>query len=75
MVHDSALKTKITDVINSDLIFICVPTPSHKNGQDTTIVESVVEELANAKYGGKVCIKSTVKPGTTKKIRKYTFQT
>ena len=69
IVHDIKLKTKIEDVINTDIVFICVPTPSTPNGDcDTSVVESVVNELSNLEYKGVVCIKSTVKPGTTKKL-------
>ena len=72
VVHDVKHKTKIEDVIDTDIVFVCVPTPSESNGDcDTSIVESVVRELANLKYDGIVCIKSTVKPGTTEKLSKY----
>ena len=68
VVHDVKHKTKIEDVIDTDIVFVCVPTPSAPNGDcDTSIVESVVRELADLKYDGIVCIKSTVKPGTTEK--------
>ena len=30
--HDLKLKTKITDVIDTDLVFICVPTPPNADG-------------------------------------------
>ena len=69
IVHDIKLKTKIGDVVNADIVFICVPTPSTPNGDcDTSVVESVVSELSNLEYKGVICIKSTVKPGTTKKL-------
>ena len=72
VVHDVKHKTKIEDVIDTDIVFVCVPTPSAPNGDcDTSIVESVVRELADLKYDGIVCIKSTVKPGTTEKLSKY----
>ena len=71
IVHDIKLKTKIGDVVNADIVFICVPTPSTPNGDcDTSVVESVVNELSNLEYKGVICIKSTVKPGTTKKLSK-----
>ena len=28
VVHDIKLKTKIEDVVNTNIVFICVPTPS-----------------------------------------------
>ena len=56
----------------SDIIFICVPTPMKTSGEsDTSIVEHEVEKIN--KYSKKrkiVVIKSTIPPGTTKKIKK-----
>lgn len=53
----------------SEFIFICLPTPMHRDysGMDMSIVESVVEEIApKVKNTDKVLIiKSTVLPGTT----------
>lgn len=54
--------------LNSDIIFICVPTPMFESGEcDLSIVESVVEELSQYKSINKkvIVIKSTVVPGTT----------
>jgi UDPglucose 6-dehydrogenase len=66
------MKTLVSD---SELIFICVPTPQDKNGEiDLSIIKSVCLELSdNFKNLGKnvpVVIKSTVVPGTTKSILK-----
>ena len=56
----------ITDVLATDLVFVCVPTDSTAAGDcDTSIVESVCAELDQLSYSGLVCIKSTVIPGTT----------
>jgi len=60
-------------VDNSDVIFICVPTPMFESGEcDLSIVENVTEELSqfdsiNQKV---VVIKSTVVPGTTERLAK-----
>ena len=61
---------------NSDIIFVCVPTPMKKDGScDTSIVESVVGEL-NALALTRQCsdriiaIKSTIPPGTTNRLNK-----
>jgi len=68
-VHDIKMKTKIEDVINTDIIFICVPTPSKANGDcDTKIVENIVFNLSELNYNGIISIKSTVKPGTTQML-------
>ena len=68
--HDVKLYTKIDDVLNTEVCFICVPTPSSEDGScDISIVESVIKELSEKNYGGVVAIKSTVVPGTTKVFR------
>jgi len=68
-------------VYSARIIFVCVPTPMKMStGEcDTSIVEEVVEDLAQAsrlqsKYqnGHIVVIRSTVPPGTTERLnRKY----
>jgi UDPglucose 6-dehydrogenase len=51
-----------------DIIFVCVPTPMRLplGNCDTTIVESVVRGLGEAK--AKVIVRSTVPPGTCEKL-------
>ena len=54
-------------VINSDIIFICVPTPMFESGEcDLSIVENVTKELSQFDCIDKkvVVIKSTIVPGT-----------
>lgn len=55
------------------IIFVCVPTPVHKDGScDTSIVEEVIK-THNPPTGGKnkvFVIKSTVEPGTAQKLQK-----
>lgn len=64
-------ETKLADVLSADCVFICVPTDQAANGDcDTSIVETVVKELADANYTGLVAIKSTVTPGTSDKLSK-----
>lgn len=58
---------------NSDIIFVCVPTPMKKTGEcDTRILESVIDTLVaefdNVKNYPAIVIKSTVPPGTTEKL-------
>jgi UDPglucose 6-dehydrogenase len=60
----------LADVLDTDVAFISVPTNQAPNGDcDTTIVDRVVAELAQANYKGLVSIKSTVIPGTTDRLR------
>ena len=64
-----------TLVLESELIFVCVPTPQNENGEiNLDIIKSVCLDLSNTfKNLGKtvpIVIKSTVVPGTTKSILK-----
>lgn len=64
-------ETKIQDVLDTEIVFIVVPTPSNPDGScNTGIVEKSVKELSDLNYSGVVCIKSTVKPGTTESLGK-----
>ena len=66
IVHDPKLSTKIEDVMDTEIAYICVPTLPKPDGScDTSIVENCVEELERLKYEGIIAIKSTVKPTTT----------
>ena len=68
-VHDLKLDTKLEDVLETNVCFVCVPTPSKKNGEcDTSIVESVIKQLVSKNFKGIIAIKSTVSPGFTEKI-------
>ena len=70
-VHDLRFKTQLADVVDSDVVFICVPTPVSDSGLcDTTIVEKVIKDLQLLNYSGVVAIKSTVSPGTSEKLAK-----
>jgi UDPglucose 6-dehydrogenase len=68
---------KIEHVVNhSDVVFVCVPTPMRSNGIiDLSIVESVFETIEACRENDSKSIfvlKSTVVPGTTRKLkRKY----
>lgn len=63
------VKTIEDFVNNSDIIFICVPTPMKDDGScDTHIVESVLSDVAKVDRRKYVVIKSTVTPGTTQRL-------
>lgn len=71
--HDTACNTKLEDVLDTEIVFVCVPTPSKEDGTcNVSIVEDVVFSLKKLNYKGIVAIKSTVTPGTTARIRKET---
>lgn len=56
-------------VENSDIIFVCVPTPMKESGEcDTHIVASVIDDISRIDRRKYVVIKSTVTPGTTQRL-------
>ncbi len=65
---------KLEEVVNnSDVVFVCVPTPMRKDGTiDLSIVESVFEAIEVCRDPSSKSIfvlKSTVVPGTTRKLK------
>jgi UDPglucose 6-dehydrogenase len=67
--HDIKLKTKIHDVLDTEISFLCVPTPQSTDGScDTSIIESVINELGQLNYKGIIAIRSTVVPGFTQRM-------
>ena len=61
-------ETTLFDVLDTEIVFVCVPTNSTvEENCDTSIVESVVSQLMSAQYKGIVAIKSTVIPKTTQR--------
>lgn len=68
-IHDININTTIDVVTDTEMCFICVPTPSEESGRcNTQIVEQVISDLNSMNYQGIVVIKSTVEPGTTEKM-------
>jgi len=65
--------SKIEDILQSDIVFIAVPTiPDINNKCDLTILNEVIEQLTKLDYKGVICIKSTITPETTNKyIEQY----
>lgn len=64
----------LSDVLDTEVIFVCVPTKMNvSDGScDTSVVESVIDELNQTYYAGVIVIKSTIIPGTTETlIKKY----
>lgn len=61
-----------SDLVDRDVVFICVPTPTGDEGQaDLTAVCSVVDRLGDVlRRGAIVAIKSTVPVGTTSAMAK-----
>jgi UDPglucose 6-dehydrogenase len=69
--YDPAYESKWEDILDTDVVFICVPTPSSSDGScDVSIVVSTIERLNSSDYEGIVAIKSTVSPKTTESLQK-----
>ena len=62
----------IETVLNSDIVFVCVPTPTNNNQMDLSIVLSVISELSAALNVAKkyvvLVFRSTLLPQTTRTI-------
>jgi len=67
--YDILLNQPLSNMLYTEIVYICVPTPSHEDGScNTDIVESVVDDLYKLEYKGVIAIKSTVGPGTTQRL-------
>ena len=63
-------ETTFEDVLDTDVVFIAVPTDQAEDGScDTSIVESVIRVLSDSEYKGLAAIKSTIEPGTCRKLQ------
>lgn len=52
------------DVLDTDVVFVCVPTPSGEDERlDCSAVDSVLSTLEQGEYSGLVIIKSTIRIG------------
>jgi UDPglucose 6-dehydrogenase len=68
-IHDPKYDTKLTDVVDTDIVYVCVPTPASDDGScDLTLVRSTILELERLDYQGVVALKSTSEPGTTEQL-------
>ena len=68
-------------VLNTDIAFVCVPTPMMKTGEcDLKILNTALTEIQNEviAYNKKnyiVVVKSTIPPGTTDRLNKLYIST
>jgi len=73
LIHDIRLETTIDNVLDTEVVYVCVPTPPVDDGScDVSIVEEVVYALKDKGYDGIVAIKSTILPGTTDRLASET---
>ena len=61
--HDIKYNTKIQDVLNTEILFVCTPE---------NVVTSVVKELNLFGYKGVVAVRSTILPGTIDNLLEQT---
>ena len=63
------------EIINSDIIFFCLPTPYVKEmGFCKRAIYENLDKLSESNFSGLVVLKSTVEPGFTKNLNlKYDF--
>ena len=67
--HDPKLKTTLKEVIDTEIVFVCVPTPSGPDGEcDLSIVHATIAGLKQHGYSGVIALKSTSVPGTTQQL-------
>lgn len=60
-------KNTIEEIKQTELVFVCVPTPNKDVGIDTSFIEEVLTNLGN--YKGVVALKSTMPPGTLDSLK------
>jgi UDPglucose 6-dehydrogenase len=72
--HHLRFTDNLLEAMQSNVFFICVPTPSNDNGHcDCTYLFKAFDDiLEHCPVEGKkiICVKSTVSPGTMKKLHK-----
>jgi len=67
--HDVLLGTRLDDLLDCQLIFVCLPTPQGFDGScDLTVIREEIANLIRADYRGVVVMKSTVPPGTGREL-------
>ena len=72
-IHDPKYDTTIDDVQDTDIVYVCVPTPESADGScDLSIVRATIKELERRAYAGVVALKSTSEPGTTDSLLRET---
>lgn len=72
-VHDPRLGTELRNVVDTDITYVCVPTPASDDGScDLTLVRDTIMNLEQLEYQGVVALKSTSEPGTTERLMSET---
>ena len=72
-VHDPKFGSELSAVKDTDIVYVCVPTPSASDGScDLSIVKETIQGLEKLEYRGLVALKSTSVPGTTERLMSET---
>lgn len=74
-IHDIKLNTTIENVLDTDIIYLCLPTNSDIDGScNIKEISKTIKLLSNKKYKGIIAIKSTIIPGTYTKLTKLFYK-
>ena len=69
-IHDIKLDTSIKDVLDTEIVYLCLPTNSSDDGScNTEALIWTVDALSDHNYKGIIAIKSTIIPGTFDKLK------
>ena len=69
--HDIKFNTRIENVLDTKIVFLCLPTNPDRRGEcNTKPIFQVVRRLNQLKYKGIIAIKSTIIPGTYAELKK-----
>tara|TARA_R100000329_G_scaffold151414_1_gene147434 strand:+ start:3195 stop:3965 length:771 start_codon:yes stop_codon:yes gene_type:complete len=69
--HDIKFNTKIDNVLDTKIVFLCLPTNPDRRGEcNTKAIFQVVRRLNHLRYKGIIAIKSTIIPGTYAELKK-----
>lgn len=67
--HDPKLNTRLENVLDTELVVVCVPTPEGPDGEcDLSLVHATIAGLKANGYTGVIALKSTSVPGTTQQL-------
>lgn len=66
-IHDTALKTNLSNLKESDIVFICIPT---NNQNDIQILIDEIKKIKIQNSNCQIVIRSTLPPGTSDHIEK-----
>ena len=56
-IHDPKLKTSLNDLLDTEIVFVCVPTPEGADGEcDLTIVHDTIRGLKDLDYYGVIAL-------------------